>query len=802
MMAVLLVALVVVTSGGLLARGATEAFLSRLVEGYFGEENNFDLLVQIQAEEAETGRQALAELLARELPGTRIKVGPSLGGQQNYFISLPKERKTARDLGRLDALLSRLAGFSGYTVLMHPVVTVSRVHPAFRSELREAVGSLTGVQLSFWHGDDLVLLLDNPEESQAVAARLEQFLKLNQVYRLELPVPLSAREQVQLVSGVAERLNEAESGGSAGNRYRALNSAGSQAEAGLNLGAEAGDLQQALQAASELLQLYVTRVEVRFREVTRFAPGDQVLLVPSIQAGEAGVEGQAAAVVAQVTEIGSDGMSGRALVISGQWDGGETARVFAWQDGGAGAEIGTATVDSPRLQLIGALTQAERLLASAQSNGQELPQVLDDLDAAISGVERLLDRVDILFHSSSAAQKDQLLVTLALRVLGEQLGLSEGGSQGGVQSSNQAEAGGGLGGDMAGLDRESLVRLRKGIEKLRAQSQLTDDSQLASTLADLQGLGASLRRLNDGQLGAGLLTLQQYLQVSNVVGNRLEWRGPAGLSEDRLRRAIDAELAATGEVLPAHARISNLPAGIIQPDARTQLLTVVRSAGRLVNILFIGMLTLLVLLFDQATVIATWKGVYRAKRRLVRASRGRERLAAFLLWTGDRLAPSIYGAGAGALLAGGGSLLSLILTGTGGAGTGAVAPAGVTANLGAIQIPLVIGAFLGLLVALAAERLSPVAEEQVLAGESLGLSYRQIMEEIVIPAGRPGLYQLLLAARRDLLARGWRDRQAWGPAWERPSLREVGAAGSSGRSGGASRGNNDGKEGEAWQVSW
>jgi hypothetical protein len=114
----------------------------------------------------------------------------------------------------------------------------------------------------------------------------------------------------------------------------------------------------------------------------------------------------------------------------------------------------------------------------------------------------------------------------------------------------------------------------------------------------------------------------------------------------------------------------------------------------------------------------------------------------------------------------------------------------------------VIGAFLGLLVALAAERLSPVAEEQVLAGESLGLSYRQIMEEIVIPAGRPGLYQLLLAARRDLLARGWRDRQAWGPAWERPSLREVGAAGSSGRSGGASRGNNDGKEGEAWQVSW
>ncbi|MBC8015317.1 MAG: hypothetical protein H7X79_06180, partial [Sporomusaceae bacterium] len=48
-----------------------------------------------------------------------------------------------------------------------------------------------------------------------------------------------------------------------------------------------------------------------------------------------------------------------------------------------------------------------------------------------------------------------------------------------------------------------------------------------------------------------------------------------------------------------------------------------------------------------------------------------------------------------------------------------------------------------LVVAGYSEKISPVSGEEIMAGQSLGLSIDEIMREIVIPSGRPGLLQKL-----------------------------------------------------------
>jgi len=59
-----------------------------------------------------------------------------------------------------------------------------------------------------------------------------------------------------------------------------------------------------------------------------------------------------------------------------------------------------------------------------------------------------------------------------------------------------------------------------------------------------------------------------------------------------------------------------------------------------------------------------------------------------------------------------------------------------------VCVPLV-GAVLGLIVACYTEKISPISGEEIMAGQSLGLSMDGIMREIVIPSGRPGLLQKL-----------------------------------------------------------
>ena len=56
---------------------------------------------------------------------------------------------------------------------------------------------------------------------------------------------------------------------------------------------------------------------------------------------------------------------------------------------------------------------------------------------------------------------------------------------------------------------------------------------------------------------------------------------------------------------------------------------------------------------------------------------------------------------------------------------------------------LIIGAVLGGLIGMFSEKFSPVHADEIMAGLSLGLSNVQIMHEIVIPASRPGLLNLL-----------------------------------------------------------
>ena len=59
----------------------------------------------------------------------------------------------------------------------------------------------------------------------------------------------------------------------------------------------------------------------------------------------------------------------------------------------------------------------------------------------------------------------------------------------------------------------------------------------------------------------------------------------------------------------------------------------------------------------------------------------------------------------------------------------------------------IIGALKGVVFYRLADRLYQLDKEEVMAGQSLGLTFTQLMREIVIPAGRPGLLQLLNSRR-------------------------------------------------------
>ena len=60
-----------------------------------------------------------------------------------------------------------------------------------------------------------------------------------------------------------------------------------------------------------------------------------------------------------------------------------------------------------------------------------------------------------------------------------------------------------------------------------------------------------------------------------------------------------------------------------------------------------------------------------------------------------------------------------------------------------LKIIFLIGGILGIVVGLFSNMLNPVSKEEWEAGKALGFSAGEIMQEIIIPSGKPGLLYLL-----------------------------------------------------------
>src|SRR5690606_8624540 len=150
-------------------------------------------------------------------------------------------------------------------------------------------------------------------------------------------------------------------------------------------------------------------------------------------------------------------------------------------------------------------------------------------------------------------------------------------------------------------------------------------------------------------------------------------------------------------------------AGVVNPSPRALLLELLREVRRSVAGLVALLAAGVALVLDHAAILA-------ALRRL-------------------SLSPAaVHGLGAalGIVLIGGMYALS-------GAAVPYVGPAVVVGT----------GALLGVATAALAQRLSPVSSDEIVAGQSLGLSVGQILREIVVPEGRPGVLALINRWRRE-----------------------------------------------------
>jgi prefoldin subunit 5 len=233
--------------------------------------------------------------------------------------------------------------------------------------------------------------------------------------------------------------------------------------------------------------------------------------------------------------------------------------------------------------------------------------------------------------------------------------------------------------------------------------------------AQLQYMAAAAPNLKDEDISHTLAIIDKFIAGQVIPGERIQILTTSNVSTDAVAPIVYREAGNSS------ATLYSTDMGVIEPDARGQLYQVLHEVKAILAGISAIVATSLFLVFDHTAVMAVIR-----RRRLGNRAKPTGWRAVVARFAALSAAERVYGMTTGAVM-----LTAMFIIAGGG-----------IPYLPWIGVPAV-GAALGLLVAGNAEKISPVAADEVMAGEALGLSFDEVMREIVIPAARPGLLQKL-----------------------------------------------------------
>ncbi len=273
---------------------------------------------------------------------------------------------------------------------------------------------------------------------------------------------------------------------------------------------------------------------------------------------------------------------------------------------------------------------------------------------------------------------------------------------------------------LSGLTGVNLPGIKDGLNIATDHLFGSDKIDLAALIAELQRMKDSLPKMMDEEIGNTVNLIDKYVGGQTASSGRLQIFTRAGVDRDLVNAAIRDSLRNT------QVSIFSLPAGTIQLDIYGELFKILAEVRSTIAALIVLVLWVLTFILDHSLIVSSVRmmGFSFLPKKFETDNRWLERGFCLLQ---RLLSPANLYAGVT-----GGIWLMLTF-----AMSGARIP---YFSLWAVGIT---GIVLGMLIATIAEKINPVSKDEVMAGLSLGLPFKTVMREIIIPAGRPGMLQFL-----------------------------------------------------------
>ncbi|NMB46997.1 MAG: hypothetical protein GX998_11395 [Firmicutes bacterium] len=674
---------------------AVDAYFGDTIDGLIGEYGEYDLILHLREEAKDAGMQALEGLIEKELPGAKIKESVSIAGKANIFLALPRELETKERLQSIRSTLYDLPGSAGMTMIIEPSVVIQGVHAGFRNQIINEVETLPGVRFVFRDSDNLYVLLQSVGDSQSVSKAVQEILDRYQILEVRFPMGFEVDDISKTAAQIMNTLQD---------QYHPVVLDNITLD---NEGETSKSFIKTLAEMKAFLLSYASQVTIPITGLEPLHVGNKIVLQGTAGTGLTRNDlVQEDNIIVEIIEIANGEASG--VIIQGDISDVDSTMIRTGykvtSDNRVGAIIGEVNISNERYQLIQTIDESvvlldelEGLASAANDTVANAEDTLKTFEKALVQLDQLQQQISQL--NSGMAGNDSAPGGLVVSLLMDKLFRSLVGTEG--------ES------DVTSLQSLDVQAMQSSLNNIAGRINAVQSVDIEAIIEQIRKVKDSLPDLRDEEIGQSIKLIDRYIAGEVIPGERIQLVLDKGAMDSQeaqtvIRDALDNQYVTT----------FTMPVAVINPDARAELVRVLREVRATIAGLLAVVFTLMSLVLDHASVFSTMRQMLSQKR----ANKG---------WKKWLDPVKIIGTVLGAVL------LLLVY---------------VAARA---QIPLInlghvvmVGAFLGLLTAAFSEKFSPVDTSEMMAGQALGLSYVQIMREIVIPSGRPGIMYLLNRRRQ------------------------------------------------------
>ncbi|TWH45334.1 hypothetical protein [Sporomusa sp. KB1] len=734
---------------------AANAYFSKTLASLVGDYGEYDLVIQVREEMKDDTAMQVNKIVAEVFPGGTVSQGPTVTGKSFFYVTLPDQYKTKEIYENLSKTFGSIPGGGSVGMMTEPRLNIRGVPDGAKNMLIERIMKMEGVRFAFRDGSSVGVILTSLDKSSAVSNSIKNILKDYQVIEITFPVGSEPANPVRLGEGISEAMQ------------KDLHLEYAQ---NVSIDGKNDDMTYMVSTMIELkrfLSAYASQVTLTPAAGTKLAKGDIVVFQgQAAQLPQAGQAPEKSNVIVEITAALANGMA------EGRITQGDASKLgstpgYKLEKEVVGAQTASATYKNPRQELGNALGETGKLVGQIPGFAQDAKSLsgialgaLDNYGGSVNALAGTLSSLQVAGGTIQAATS--ALAGIDTRGIRYQLDSSSrniGGLvtslqvlkllNGDVNSTISTLTGaqqnlGSLSSSLASLDSvaanarqaksaidnivangETTLGTLRAFDAQGAKRGLTDANARLNGLqeinvpmitAQVQYLASAVPNLKDDEISHSVTLLDKFIAGQVIPGARIQILTTSSISTEAVAPIVHAQAGNNNVSLYSTAL------GVIEPNARGELYQVLNEVRGVLAGMTAIIITILFLGLDHTAIMTVIRRKRLAKK--LPATGWRKVIERM---TGAFTAPERrYGMGVGAVM-----LTAMFILAGGG-----------IPYLPWIGVP-VIGALLGLIVAAYTEKISPIAGEEVMAGEALGLSLDEVMREIVIPSGRPGLMQKL-----------------------------------------------------------